>query len=127
MVKARINQLHNLPNIKGRRKYLRRTLTPAEAILWRYIKNSQLEGRKFRRQHSVGKYILDYYCPSEKLAIELDGSQHVLSQKKIEHDKIRTKYLNSLQIVIKRFLNGEVYNNIDGVLDSIRGEFKTTP
>jgi len=63
--------LHNLKHLKQTRKNLRNALTPAEATLWKYIQNSKVEGKKFRRQHSVGNYILDFYCPSEKLAIEL--------------------------------------------------------
>ena len=62
---------------KTKRKKLRNNLTPAEAALWNLLKNSQLEGRKFRRQHSVGFYILDFYCPSERMAIELDGAQTI--------------------------------------------------
>ena len=63
-------QIHNRKNLKQFRKDLRNNLTPAEATLWKAIQRSQLEGRKFRRQHSVGNYILDFYCPKEKLAIE---------------------------------------------------------
>jgi very-short-patch-repair endonuclease len=120
----RENQLHNLPKVKGRRKYLRKNLTPAEAILWNYLKNSQLYGRKFRRQHSVGNYVLDFYCPEERLAVEIDGSQHVIFKSKIRQDKERTKFLNSKKIRIKRFINSEVYNNLDGVLEAIAKEFK---
>jgi hypothetical protein len=69
-------RINNLPHLKTFRQKLRNNLTPAEAKLWAYIKNSQVEGRKFRRQHSVDNYILDFYCPSERLAIELDGQGH---------------------------------------------------
>src|SRR4051812_15713439 len=65
-------KLHTRRSLKPRRRKLRRSLTPAEASLWRALKNSQLSGRKFRRQHSVGKYVLDFYCVEEWLAIELD-------------------------------------------------------
>src|SRR5215470_7411657 len=63
---------HNRPYIQDRRTNLRRRLTPAEATLWKALQSSKLDGRKFRRQHSVGNYILDFYCDSERLAIELD-------------------------------------------------------
>lgn len=68
--------INNLPALRFFRKALRHNLTPAEAKLWTLLKGSQLAGRKFRRQHSVGNFILDFYCPSERLAIELDGAVH---------------------------------------------------
>ena len=72
--------IHNLKALENNRKQLRNNLTPAEAALWKMLQNSQLEGRKFRRQHSVGNYILDFYCPSERLCIELDGAYHFTEQ-----------------------------------------------
>jgi len=70
-------RLNNLPELAGFRRKLRNALTPAEARLWTLLKRAAL-GRKFRRQHSVGRYILDFYCPSEKLAVELDGEDHFM-------------------------------------------------
>ena len=70
-------KVNNLPYLKTFRKELRNNLTPAEAKFWKIVQNKNLEGRKFRRQHSVGNYILDFYCPSEKLAVELDGEVHL--------------------------------------------------
>ena len=64
-------QKMNLPYLKGRRKELRKNLTPAEAGLWKMLKNKQLYGLKFRRQHSIENYIIDFYCPAIKLIIEL--------------------------------------------------------
>ena len=69
-------RLNNRPALKAHRRELRPSLTPAEARLWLYLKGGQLLGRKFRRQHSFGAFILDFYCPSERLAIELDGAAH---------------------------------------------------
>ena len=66
-------QFHDLPYLKTFRRDLRNGLTPAEAFLWDRLKRSKLDGRKFRRQHSVGGYILDFYCCEEGLAIGLDG------------------------------------------------------
>ena len=82
-------QLNNLEYLKPTRKSLRHNLTPAEATFWIAIKNGNLEGKKFRRQHSVGNYILDFYCASEKLAIELDGEVHFNDQAR-ESDSKRT-------------------------------------
>jgi very-short-patch-repair endonuclease len=71
---------HNRNQITSFRKKLRNKGTSAEAELWKHISNRKLFGRKFRRQHSVGAFILDFYCPSQKLAIELDGEDHYWQQ-----------------------------------------------
>jgi very-short-patch-repair endonuclease len=60
---------HNLKWLEVRRRKLRNELTPAEARLWKYLRRSQLSGKKFRRQHSIGYYILDFYCPGARVAI----------------------------------------------------------
>ena len=101
-------QIHNKKQLEDQRKHLRKNLTSAEATLWTLLKGKQLEGRKFRRQHSVGYYVLDFYCPSEKLTIELDG-QHHFTEDGMKHDEERTKYINSLNIRVIRFENEEVF------------------
>lgn len=68
--------LNNRSELKAYRKELRKNGTPAGAYLWGFLKRKQLEGKKFRRQFRVGNYILDFYCPSEKLCMELDGAQY---------------------------------------------------
>jgi very-short-patch-repair endonuclease len=118
-------QVHNRKELEGRRKELRNNGTSAEAILWTALKGKQLDGRKFRRQHSVGNYILDFYCPSEKLAIELDGDSH-FTMEGMKYDEVRTTYLNGLNIRVIRFLNGDVFGNLKGVVERIRKEL-TTP
>jgi very-short-patch-repair endonuclease len=118
-------QIHNRSELKNLRKQNRSNLTPAEAELWKHLRNSQLEGRKFRRQHSIGNYILDFYCPKEKLGIELDGRNH-FSDNGFEADEKRTEYLNSLNITILRFENKEVFDQLEAVLEEIRQSF-TTP
>ena len=70
------NQLFNKTKFKNFRKHLRNNFTPAEATLWQYLKNKQINGRRFRRQFGVDKYVLDFYCPAENLAVELDGEDH---------------------------------------------------
>ena len=117
--------IHNRNNLKILRKQLRNNLTPAEAELWKHLQNRKLEGRKFRRQHSIGNYILDFYCPQEKLGIELDGKDH-FTDNGYEADEERTKYINSLHIKIIRFENREVFEQLEGVLEEIRQNF-TTP
>ena len=114
--------IHNRKALKARRRELRHNLTPAEAVLWKAIQRSKLEGRKFRRQHSVGSYILDFYCPAEHLAVELDGAHHY-TDGGLAYDEERTKYINSLNICVIRFENDVVLAHLEGVLEEIRKYF----
>ncbi len=117
-------QIHNRKYLETYRKNLRNNCTSAEAFLWKYLKKSQLRGRKFRRQHSIGNYITDFYCPKEKLIIELDGAIHNLPEI-IEKDKIRTQYLEGLGFKVIRFENKMVFDHLDQVLKEIESHFKT--
>jgi len=92
-------------------------------MLWYELKNSQLAGRKFRRQHSVGNYILDFYCPEERLAIELDGEHHEDDEQK-KYDQKRTKFLNGLKITVIRFKNTDVIFGRDSIVKKILGMLK---
>jgi len=115
-------KLHNQENLKTLRRRLRAQLTPAEVKLWKYLQLGQLEGRKFRRQHSIGTYIVDFYCPSERLVVELDGAAHD-SEKSWQHDELRTEYLQSQGLKVIRFENREVMENMEGVLALIKDQF----
>ncbi|EPR65653.1 N-6 DNA methylase [Cyclobacterium qasimii] len=115
-------KINNLPHLKTFRKELRNNLTPAEASLWTLLQNKKLDGRKFRRQHSVGNYILDFYCPSEKLAIELDGQGH-FNEVQAEYDRERDLFINAFGIKVLRFENKEVFENTESVLNAIKEEF----
>jgi very-short-patch-repair endonuclease len=117
------SKIHNRKQFKARRKSLRKKLTAAEAALWSLIKGKQLDGRKFRRQHGVDKYILDFYCPSEMLAIELDGEHH-FTDEGLMYDENRTKYLNTLNIHVLRFENEEIFQSPEGVIAEIRNHFR---
>jgi very-short-patch-repair endonuclease len=117
--------IHNNKYLKDLRRQNRKNLTPAEAELWKHLQGSKLDGRKFRRQHSIGNYILDFYCPQEKLGIELDGKVH-FTDNAFEADTVRTEYLNSLNIKLIRFENKAVFEQLEGVLEEIRQNF-TTP
>ncbi|MBI4842748.1 MAG: DUF559 domain-containing protein [Nitrospirae bacterium] len=119
-------RIHNINIFKERRKELRNSLTPAEAKLWSLIKNSRLKNKKFRRQHSVGPYILDFYCPSEKLCIEMDGAGH-FTDGGYEYDTERTEYLRNLNIKVIRFENREIFDNPEGVLEEIKKIFSNLP
>jgi len=115
-------KLNNLPLLRTFRKELRANLTPAEARLWSMLKNSQLEGRKFRRQHSFSGYILDFYCSSEKLGIELDGEVH-FNERAAQYDYERSLFLKYFGVRILRFENKWVFEEPEWVLDRIRGRF----
>jgi Uncharacterized protein conserved in bacteria len=113
------NKLYNLPHLKQFRKDLRKDATEAEQVLWQLLRNGALDGRKFRRQHSIGGYILDFYCVSEKLSIELDGEGHFTEEGKA-YDTERTAYLKECGIRELRFENFQVINEREDVLRSIR-------
>jgi len=116
--------IHNKSYLKQYRTSLRNKSTPAEAFLWNYLKKSQLDGRKFRRQHSIDQYIVDFFCYEESLAIELDGEIHNM---RIEEDEIRDAYLKSKGIKVIRFENRFVFEHLDQVLDDIRKSFTPHP
>lgn len=118
-------RFNNPSSLESVRKNLRRNSTDSEKFLWSKVKQSQL-GFKFRRQHGIGPYILDFYCPRKKLAIELDGSQHNSPEGR-QYDQERTEYLNSIGIKILRFWNGEVSKNIKLVLEIIWRELNKPP
>ena len=108
----------NKRELKGYRRVLRNNLTPAEAALWKCLKAGGLNGTKWRRQFSVGSYILDFYCPEIKLAIELDGEVHNGQEL---HDEQRSYYLSKVaQIVVMRFENHLVFEHPEVILDSIK-------
>ena len=114
---------NNLPKLKYFRRKLRSSLTPAEATLWKHLSRKQLDGKKFRQQHSVSDYVLDFYCPSEKLAIELDGSSHN-SAMAAEYDHERTLFLEQFGIRVLRFENRTVFEATDWLLEQIKSEFR---
>ncbi len=104
----------NNPNLKPTRQELRNKMTQAEVLLWGKIRDKKLLGYKFRRQYSVGPFILDFYCPKLKLAIELDGSQHAQEEQE-RYDEGRTNYLNDRDIIVIRYWNNEIIEDIENV------------
>ena len=106
--------------IKDARKELLEHPTHAEIILWKYLKNKQT-GYKFRRQHVIGKYIVDFVCLPKKLVIEVDGKIHLKQQ---EDDAIRTTDLNSLGFRVIRFKNEDVFLNVANVVADIKMELE---
>ena len=100
------------------RKELRNNSTSAEAILWMRLKGKQVEGLKFRRQYGVGAYVVDFYCPELRLAIELDGGVHEAAMG-CERDEVRARYIEQSNIKIIRFRNEAVFNNLEGFVGEI--------
>ena len=119
----RIEKIHNEERLKIIRRALRSNATSAEAALWKYLQKSQLRGRKFRRQHSIGTYVVDFYCPPEKLAVELDGEVHSDPGRR-EYDAEREVYLRDQGIRIVRFENKEVFENLEIVLEGMAWHFR---
>ena len=108
-------------NLKKRNKItiarkLRIHSTDTEKYLWKYLRGRQLEEFKFRRQHTIGKYIVDFINLERKIIIEVDGGQHLENKK----DKLRDKWLEEKGYEVLRFWDNEVLTNIEGVLESIR-------
>ena len=99
-------------------KELRKNTTDTEKFLWHFLQKNQMCGCRFRRQQPIGKYIVDFVCLDKKLIIELDGGQHN-EIKNIKYDDERTKFLNDEGFSVLRFWNNEVFDNIDGVLETI--------
>lgn len=115
-----MKDIMNLPDTEAYRKDLRNCGTSAEATLWKLLKNKQVEGLKFRRQHSVGCYILDFYCSAISLGIELDGEVHVSTQAK-DYDERRSRYLMKEKgIMILRFENRTVFENPSQIVEEIK-------
>ena len=119
-------QLHNKKTLTPRRRHLRKQGTPAEAALWKLLQRRQLAGRKFRRQHSVERYILDFYCPAEMLAIELDGDVHNDPFRAV-YDAERERFLTAQGIRVVRFENEAVFKTPDLVCAAIETYFTIQP
>ena len=97
---------------------LRQQKTEAEVVMWELLRSRRLAGKKFRRQHLVGCYVLDFYCHEVSLAVELDGGQHNTDPAR-RHDSRRTKFLESRGIRVLRFWNNEVLEDLEGVVEGI--------
>jgi len=99
-----------------RARRLRRDGTDVERRLWYKLRNAQIDGASFRRQHAGGNYILDFYCPALQLAIELDGGQHAQAA---QQDRLRDEWLAQRGVTVLRFWNSDVTQNLSGVLEVI--------
>ncbi len=117
-------RLHTKKELQDYRQQLRKKMTPAEAFLWTQLKARKLDNIRFTRQHSIGYYIVDFYCASEKLIIELDGAYHN-TPKVQEYDRKRTVYLESVGYKVIRFENKMVFDFLPSVLMGIRECFNS--
>ncbi|NHF61344.1 endonuclease domain-containing protein [Flavobacteriaceae bacterium TP-CH-4] len=114
--------LHNRKYLKGFRKELRNNPTKAESMLWKALQRRQLKGRKFRRQHSIQNYIVDFYCSEEQLIVELDGAVHH-NMVNEQYDLKRAQELRRLGFKLLRFENDTVFEQLDMVLEAISAAF----
>ncbi len=108
----------NKPDRKKVRQSLRNEAPKAEQLIWQKLKGKRLGGHKFRRQHGIGSYIVDFYCSESKLVIEIDGDSHFKDDEPA-NDAIRTAYLEERGLRVIRFTNNDVYKNMDNVLMAI--------
>jgi ATP-dependent helicase HrpA/adenine-specific DNA-methyltransferase len=107
-----------------RARQLRKVETWAEKLMWRWLRARRFSGYKFRRQHPLGIYYLDFFCEEAELNIELDGSQHGFPDQR-RHDEIREKFLKSRGIKTLRFWNSQLRRNAQGIRDAIFNEVQT--
>jgi very-short-patch-repair endonuclease len=110
------------PAMTARARGQRRRASPIEQKLWHALRGAQL-GASFRRQHPIGPYVLDFYCASAGLAVELDGDEHA---SRLKYDARRTRFLKQRGIRVVRFCNRDVWNSLEGVKEVIALELKNT-
>ncbi len=110
----------NNSKLKSRARALRSNMTEAEKLIWSRIRGKQIGNVQFYRQRPIATFIADFYAPSVKLVLEIDGAQH-LEKEHFAQDKFRDTYLNSLAIVVLRFDNIQVIHQLNGVIETIFG------
>lgn len=103
-------------DIRAFAREMRSSMTDAEALLWRLLRNRRIAGAKFRRQHPAGRYILDFYCAEIKLAVELDGGQH---SEAVVYDSNRENWLSAQGIRVLRFWNNQMLTETEAVMEVI--------
>lgn len=109
------------PRLKAFARQMRRASTATEKRLWSRLRDRRLSGWKFRRQHWLAPYILDFYCPDAALVVELDGDSHA-TDGAAEADQMRTEFLEAQGLKVIRFWNHQVHEDEDWVLSTIRQE-----
>ncbi len=104
---------------KGIARHLRKNLTYGEKILWKILRNKNVKGLRFRRQHPIDNYIVDFYCKEKSIIIEIDGPLHEEEERKLK-DEIRETYLHAKGYRILRFRDKELLGNVDDILQRIK-------
>jgi very-short-patch-repair endonuclease len=110
--------------VQVRARQLRREQTAAEARLWEQLRDHRLDGFKFRRQHPLGRFIADFYCPERRLIVEIDGEVH---RDQADYDEVRTAALEAMGYVVVRWSNEQVEYQLPVVLDEIRRALRRSP
>ena len=118
-----MTSIYNQSMMKARRRELRKNQTKQEKDFWDIIRNGEFVAYRFRRQYSIGGFVIDFYCPSLKLAIEIDGSIH---DSQVKYDAFRQSGIETLGIRFIRFTNDEIDNEIEEVVKKIREEINTS-
>jgi len=113
-----MTDIYNKKKMTKKRQALRKDMPKAEIVLWSYLKGKQIEGLKFRRQYSIDNDTVDFYCPSIRLAIEVDGDSHMY-KKQQDKDLRKEENLKTLGIRLVRYLNTDIYDNIEGVIEDL--------
>ena len=110
--------------MQERARSFRKNMTPAENRLWYYLRDRRFNNYKFVREHIIGPYIADFVCRQKKVIVEADGGQHA---ENIRYDKKRDNFLESKGYKILRVWNSEIFDNIEGVLETIRALLESVP
>jgi very-short-patch-repair endonuclease len=113
-----MTKLYNKSNELGKRRSLREDMPEAEVLVWKRLRRRQVEGCKFRRQYGVDVYVVDFYCPELKLVIEIDGDSHFRGDAPI-YDAARQEFLEAIGMMVLRYTNHQVYQDLEGVIEMI--------
>jgi very-short-patch-repair endonuclease len=118
MKEINMTKIYNKISEKEKRRQLRNNMSKAEVYLWVILKNKRMLNQRFLRQYSIGPYVLDFYCPELRLAIEVDGATHITDEE-LEYDKNRQSEIENMYINFIRFTNEEIYKDMNGVKEKI--------
>jgi very-short-patch-repair endonuclease len=121
-----MTDIYNQREHTSNRQEIRNNATPIERIFWARLKGSQMLGLKFRRQYGIGPFVVDFYCPAVKLAIELDGESH-RTEEAVAKTLTRQAYIESFGVTVLRFSNEQVVNDIATVLEQIESAASNLP
>ena len=119
-----MSYVYNRTAQKDIRRKLRKDEPATERRLWSKLRNRQQLGFKFRRQYSIGNYVVDFCCPEAKLAVEIDGDSHYQGSTAIDYDGERQKFIEGFGFRVIRFTNKDIMDNILGVLEIIAAKLK---